>query len=202
MQGFRRDLVSPVNRAPGGPPVAADASSAAMGRSARPAPSAPKSRPRGQFAGLLGRKRSPAGATAEAGAAAWAAWFRSEPPPLAPKNAAVGPPAAARAADRLLVGTGGAGIPEARIRFGAGALAGAELRLQVQPGRAIELEVLTAVAGSRQTLSLAMDEVRRRLRVKGITLSAERPERRPPLAGAGPNGNRGRGGDRPTGGAR
>jgi hypothetical protein len=71
-----------------------------------------------------------------------------------------------------LVGGTGRDV-EARIRFGAGALAGTELRLQCQPGgRGIEVEVLTALAGSRETLSSAMNELRHRLRAKGIDVVA------------------------------
>ena len=102
-----------------------------------------------------------------------AGFFRPEPPALAPVRApaAVSSP---RPVDRILVGGTGRDV-EARIRFGAGALAGTELRLQCQPGgRGVEVEVLTALAGSRDTLSSAMNELRHRLRAKGIDVAAAR----------------------------
>jgi hypothetical protein len=100
-----------------------------------------------------------------------AGWFRSEPsvstgPPAA--ATAVGPP---RAVDRVLVGAGPDGA-QARIRIGAGALAGTEIQLSsVASGRAVEARLLTHTASSRQTLSVVMDEIRSRLRDRGIVLS-------------------------------
>jgi hypothetical protein len=79
--------------------------------------------------------------------------------------------AAATASDRLLVGTAG-GVAEARIRIGAGALAGVEIQLTCVGPQAVTAQLLTAGAGSRQTLSVAMEEIRLRLRDKGIALQA------------------------------
>jgi hypothetical protein len=109
------------------------------------------------------------------------------PPPLR-----VGPPAArtvnaaasgltARVdrVDRILVGTVG-GDAEARIRIGAGALAGAEIRLCAVAGSAaVTAQLLTPGAGSRQTLSVAMEEIRLRLRDKGIALASSVVRGRP-----------------------
>src|SRR5437762_3060387 len=89
---------------------------------------------------------------------------------VAPRAVGAAPPASAAAArvDRILVGTAG-GDAEARIRVGAGALAGAEIRLTAVAGSAaVTVQVLTPGAGSRQTLSVAMEEIRLRLRDKGI----------------------------------
>jgi hypothetical protein len=115
---------------------------------------------------------SQAGATL-ASAAAMTGWFRAEAtpkPPAAPRLAPAAPPSI----DRILIGESGAGV-EARIRIGSGVLAGAEIRLTGAPGsRAVAAELLTRADGSRQTLSVAMEEIRLRLRRKGIALS-ERP---------------------------
>jgi hypothetical protein len=92
------------------------------------------------------------------------------PPRVAPPPARMGPAPAGRI-DRVLVGTVG-GDAEARIRIGAGALAGAEIRLTASVGSpAVTAQLLTPGAGSRQTLSVAMEEIRLRLRDKGITLA-------------------------------
>jgi hypothetical protein len=94
------------------------------------------------------------------------------------------PPAKAAAApagrvDRVLVGTVG-GDAEARIRIGSGVLAGAEIRLTVSAGSpAVTAQLLTPGAGSRQTLSVAMEEIRLRLRDKGIALTSSVARGRP-----------------------
>lgn len=59
---------------------------------------------------------------------------------------------------------------EARIRISAGPLAGLEIRLTVAGGSAVTGQLLTADAGSRETLSVVVEEIRRRLRDRGITL--------------------------------
>ncbi len=112
--------------------------------------------------------RATPGAEAES-AATMAAWFRHEPPRTPP---AVPPATAPRgpAVERVLIGQA-AGVAEARIRIGAGVLAGAEIRLTTAAGsRAVEAQLLTRSAGSRQTLAVAMDELRLRLRGRGISL--------------------------------
>jgi hypothetical protein len=98
-------------------------------------------------------------------------WFRAEP-------IRVGPPAAKVAAappariDRVLIGSAG-GEAEARIRIAGGALAGAEIRLITMAGsQAVTAQLLTPTAGSRQTLFVAMEEIRLRLRDKGIALAS------------------------------
>jgi hypothetical protein len=103
--------------------------------------------------------------------------IRVAPPP----SKATAPTAAAPAArvDRVLVGSVG-GEAEARIRIGAGALAGAEIRLTAVAGSAaVTAQLLTPGAGSRQTLSVAMEELRLRLRDKGIALAASVTRGRP-----------------------
>ncbi|MES1166148.1 MAG: hypothetical protein ABUR63_10335 [Verrucomicrobiota bacterium] len=89
-------------------------------------------------------------------------------PPAARSSPSV---AAAHGVARVLMG-GAAGAPEARIRIGDGAGGGAEIRLSCRPaGREITVEVLTAAAGSRDTLTGVMNEVRLRLRRRGIALT-------------------------------
>jgi hypothetical protein len=81
--------------------------------------------------------------------------------------------------DRVLVGTVG-GDAEARIRIGSGVLAGAEIRLTAAAGSpAVTAQLLTPGAGSRQTLSVAMEEIRLRLRDKGIALTSSVARGRP-----------------------
>ena len=110
-------------------------------------------------------------ATEAAALAGGPGWFKPEP-------LRVGPPAAKLAAaaapkvDRVLIGNAGAAA-EARIRIGAGALAGAEIRLTTAAGsQAVTAQLLTPTAGSRQTLFVAMEEIRLRLRDKGIALAS------------------------------
>ena len=131
-----------------------------------------------------GRRRPRATRQDGASAAAMAGWFRpeSDAAPVArrrrPRTAGV---AAARAVDRILIGAGPDGA-QARIRIGAGALAGTEIQLSTGAGgHAVEARLLTHAASSRQTLSVVMDEIRSRLRDKGIVLStraAGAPRRR------------------------
>jgi hypothetical protein len=74
------------------------------------------------------------------------------------------------AVDRILMAAG-AGGGEARVRIVSGPLAGSEIRLVAVIGQAaVQAQLLTSPAGSRETLMAAMDEVRRRLRGKGIAL--------------------------------
>ena len=117
-------------------------------------------------------------AAAGAAPASWSAdLFRPAGPARAPgtASAASAPPAV----DRVLIGAGSGGA-EARIRIAGGALGGSEIRLVSAPGGgSIEAEILTSVAGSRQTLVGAMDEIRRRLREKGIALSTARARQAP-----------------------
>jgi hypothetical protein len=161
------------------PPPAAGA---AAKEEPRPAgePAAERSPPRDGFRRALERKgRHPSGRGGQeaAAAAAMAGWFRSEAPIATGRPAgapAVAPP---RAVDRVLVGAGPEGA-QARIRIGAGALAGTEIQLSsAASGRAVEARLLTHTASSRQTLSVVMDEIRARLRDRGIVLST---------SGAGP----------------
>jgi hypothetical protein len=101
-----------------------------------------------------------------------AGWFRAESalPPAAAKAAGEAAVAAARPVDRVLIGSGPDGA-QARIRIGAGVLAGTEIQLSSTSGRAVEAQLLTHVASSRQTLSVVLDEIKLRLRDRGIALS-------------------------------
>jgi hypothetical protein len=82
--------------------------------------------------------------------------------------------------DRVLVGTVVGGDAEARIRIGSGVLAGAEISLTAAAGSpAVTAQLLTPGAGSRQTLSVAMEEIRLRLRDKGIALTSSVARGRP-----------------------
>jgi hypothetical protein len=97
-------------------------------------------------------------------------WFKSEPIRVGPPPARFAPAVAAKV-DRVLIGNAGSEA-EARIRIGSGALAGAEIRLTTTAGsQAITAQLLTPTAGSRQTLFVAMEEIRLRLRDKGIALA-------------------------------
>ncbi len=88
---------------------------------------------------------------------------------------------------------GGAGdSAEARIHIGTGALAGTEIHLQTAPGGGvIEAQLLTRVDGSRQTLSVVMDEIAVRLRGKGIALQVKRSAVRRDRDDRGDSGERG-----------
>ena len=98
-------------------------------------------------------------------------WFKSEPIRVGPPVAKFAPAPAAKV-DRVLIG-GAGGEAEVRIRIGAGALAGAEIRLTTTAGsQSVTAQLLTPTAGSRQTLFVAMEEIRLRLRDKGIALAS------------------------------
>ena len=128
------------------------------------------------FRKTLDRRRPATGADSAgndgASAAAMAGWFRAESalPPAAAKAPSVAGVAGARPVDRVLIGAGPEGA-QARIRIGAGALAGTEIQLSSASGRAVEAQLLTHAASSRQTLSVVLDEIRSRLRDRGIVLS-------------------------------
>jgi len=111
-------------------------------------------------------------------------WFKPEPIRVGPPASRTVPAAAAKI-DRLLIGRAG-GEAEARIRIGGGTLAGAEIRLTAAPGsQAITAQLLTPTAGSRQTLFVAMEEIRLRLRDKGISLASSVARSRPESDGPG-----------------
>jgi hypothetical protein len=184
---------------PGGRPAAGAGAEGDRGPGA--VPERAPARPRGRFRALL-EKPEPAGPPAVGqgfGADALAGWFRAEAPPSAPSDAggarAALPPA--RPGDRVLVGARADGA-EARVRIGAGPLGGTEVRLACRGGdRVVEAQLLTAPAGSRETLSLAMDEMRRRLAEKGIALGGYETAARG--AGAGKAGAAGAGAAGPRG---
>jgi len=133
-----------------------------------------RSRSGKRFRSALERKRDDPGTHDGASAAAMAGWFRPESAvAAASRPVAVGGASAARPVDRVLVGSGPDGA-EARIRIGAGALAGTEIQLSSGgAGHIVEARLLTHAASSRQTLSLVMDEIRSRLRDRGIVLSTK-----------------------------
>ena len=119
-------------------------------------------------------------------------WFKPEPIRVGPPAAKLAATAAPRI-DRVLIGNAG-GEAEARIRIGAGALAGAEIRLSTTAGsQAITAQLLTPTAGSRQTLLVAMEEIRLRLRDKGIALAS--PVGRNSPGSDGSSGDARRGGE-------
>ena len=128
-------------------------------------------------------RRDPAtgGTNDEASAAALAGWFRSESAarPAVAKAAGAAGVTASRAVNRVLIGSGPDGA-QARIRIGAGALAGTEIHLSTASGQAVEARLLTHAASSRQTLSVVMDEIRSRLRDRGIVLTTRAVGARPP----------------------
>lgn len=135
-----------------------------------------RSRSGKRFRSALERTRDATGTGMHDGAsaAAMAGWFRPESAVVSTgKPVAVAGASAARPVDRVLVGSGPDGA-EARIRIGAGALAGTEIQLSSGGGgHVVEARLLTHAATSRQTLSLVMDEIRSRLRDRGIVLSTK-----------------------------
>jgi hypothetical protein len=83
---------------------------------------------------------------------------------LPPIVAAPARNAAPRLVERVLVG-GTLERPEARIRIGSGALAGAEFRVSAVGGEvAVQARLLTATVASRKTLAMAVEEIARRMR--------------------------------------
>jgi hypothetical protein len=169
-----------VNDSPVPPPGTAGNQETSSG--AREGPPGAHARTGQGFRKTLERRRPIPGADTvgndSASAAAMAGWFRAEAvlAPTAVKAAGVAGVAAARPVDRVLIGSGPDGA-QARIRIGAGALAGTEIQLSSSSGRAVEAQLLTHGASSRQTLSMAMDEIRLRLRDRGIALSTRAPGR-------------------------
>lgn len=126
------------------------------------------------FRKTLRRPARPDGPTLDEtrGAAAAAGWFRAELTGASMISASdkVRTP---QPIERLLIGRAGDST-EARIRIGEGALAGAELRFVTGASGVVTAELLTASNESRQTLSLVMNEIRLRLRGKGIAFSMVR----------------------------
>jgi len=176
-----------VSDSPAAPPVdtAAKAEVPAIGDESS---TSRRTRPGRSFRGALERARS--GSTSGdaydlASAAALAGWFRAETTAASQGASATTARAvgvgAARAVDRILIGAGPDGA-EARIRIAAGALAGTELHLSTAAtGHTVEARLLTHAASSRQTLAVVLEDIRSRLRDKGIVLStAAAPPARAP----------------------
>jgi hypothetical protein len=136
----------------------------------------------------------PSEPSADAAAAAGGpGWLKPEPLRVGPPASKTGPSAPARI-DRLLIG-GRGGEAQARIRIGGGALAGAEIRLTTTAGsQAVTAQLLTPTAGSRQTLFVAMEEIRLRLRDKGIALAPSIARSRTESDAGGDGGRDGRNG--------
>lgn len=92
-------------------------------------------------------------------------WFRAEPPPATIVNARA--PNARwpiGSHQRVLVG-GTPSRPQARIHIDKGRFAGSQIHLTIVAGQ-IQAEVLTANETSRQTLVVAMEVVRKKLRTQ------------------------------------
>jgi len=137
-------------------------------------------RPDRRFRNALERGQSEAGAAVREAitGAAIAGWFRAEAS-AAGRSVATAISSAPRAVDRILIGGDREGA-QARIRIGAGALAGTEIQLSSGgAGHIVEARLLTHAATSGQTLSLVMDEIRLRLRERGIVLSTRASSPRP-----------------------
>ena len=101
-------------------------------------------------------------------------WFRAEIPSQSTPPEAARPPVRIPPHLQVLV-AGGTMAPQARIHIVAGKLAGSQIQLTATGGR-IEAHLLTANATSRQTLAVALEAVREKLRgrlVRGVAASAE-----------------------------
>lgn len=146
-----------------------------------------------KFAAVLGGGAGPDGeAAARAGQAA-GHWSPARP--LAPqfdasaRRALAGPASAVEAPHRLLLGDS-PGRDVAWLRIEGGRFAGTEIHLTLS-GSQVEVCVLTPHEASRQTLAIAMEAVRNRLRSRGLTMvdaarSTEHGSR--PDVGEGPGG--------------
>jgi len=131
-----------------------------------------RARPARRFRNALERGQTEACAAASDAitGAAIAGWFRAESSAGRPSTATA-VTSAPRAVDRILIGADREGA-QARIRIGAGALAGTEIQLSSGgAGHIVEARLLTHAATSRHTLSSVMDEIRLRLRQRGIILA-------------------------------
>jgi len=83
------------------------------------------------------------------------------------------PTLAVEASHRLLL-SDGPGHDRAWLRIDAGRFAGTAIHLSLH-GLRVEVCVLTPHEASRQTLSIAMDAVRNRLRARGLTMVEGEP---------------------------
>jgi hypothetical protein len=164
----------------------------ASSESRRPRPQ-PQMKPNKQTTGDTGHRLRPDERDSiDAALSSFPAWMRAEgairPETVPSTSCAPRAGALSPGSDRVLVGTGGLGA-EARVRIGGGALAGTEIQLVAVPG-GLEARVLTVHAGSRQTLSVAMEEIAQRLRRKGHSLRLDPSDGRG--QGRGRDGSRGR----------
>jgi len=150
-----------------------------------------RTRPNKPFREAFKRAGASASALEAAAMAGSPGWFKPEPIRVGPPASKVVPAAAAKI-DRVLIGSAG-GEAEARIRISGGALAGAEIRLTTAAGsQAVTAQLLTPTAGSRQTLFVAMEEIRLRLRDKGISLASSVARSRPESEASREGGHNGR----------
>jgi hypothetical protein len=106
-----------------------------------------------------------------------APWLRPDGPPIV---AAPVPPDARPPARRVLVGWGPEG-PEARMRL-EGAGGPTELQLRQHGPGALTATILTGGDPARETLFVALEQVARRLALRGIELKLERRTTREPGA--------------------
>lgn len=100
------------------------------------------------------------------GVAAFTKWFRPEIPAEESNRTAIRAPLPVAPHQRILVAEAGP-ISQARIQIAGGKLAGSQVHLSVVGGH-IESLLLTSNETSRQTLVVAMDAVRERLRARGV----------------------------------
>jgi len=127
-----------------------------------------------KFATVLGARSGDANAlmATPAQAAYTLAPSRAIAAPLDPRNRAR-PAMAAQAPHRLLV-VDGPGPDRAWLRIDGGRFAGTEIHLSLC-GPRVEVCVLTPHEASRETLAIAMEAVRNRLRGRGLTMVESSP---------------------------
>ena len=124
-----------------------------------------------KFATVLGARRGEQEAGARSAEAGWPAVLAARPlaPPAEPSPARpAGAPAAVELPHRLLLAESPV-RDGARLRIDGGPFAGTEIHL-VAAGTRVEVCVLTPHEASRQTLAIAMEAVRNRLRARGLTM--------------------------------
>jgi len=131
----------------------------------------------GGYVRLAGRGESTAGSPVPATLSATAfATLVGTSDARGPSAVRSSPPVAS--VERVLIGSRAA-VAEARIRIADGYGGTAEIQMAAVAGsRTIAAQILTGATGSRETLSDVMNEVRLRLRRRGIALTDARPDAR------------------------